>query len=85
MASVIYALCALTSLTCAVLLYRAFIQRGVPVLLWSCLCFTGLTISNILLVLDRIVYPMYDLSIPRLVAALVGLLLLIVGLILEGH
>ena len=84
MAAIIYALCALTALTCAFLLYRGYVQRGVQLLLWSSLCFAGLTVSNILLVLDRLVFASYDLSTPRLAAALVGLLLLIIGLILEG-
>lgn len=85
MATAIYTLCALTALTCSILLYRAYVQRGVLLLLWSCLCFVGLTVSNVFLVLDRVVYPTYDLSIPRLGAALIGLLLLVIGLIMEGQ
>ena len=83
MAAVIYSLCALTSLACAVLLLRAYRQSRVNLLLWSGLCFVGLTASNVLLVLDRIVYPDVDLLIARWSAALVGLLLLLFGLIWE--
>jgi hypothetical protein len=82
-AAIIYALCAITCVTCAVLLLRAYAQTGVHLLLWSGLCFVGLTVNNVLLVLDRVVYTDVDLSIPRLSAALVGLLLLLFGLIWE--
>ena len=85
MAAVIYSLCALTGLTCAILLLRSYQKTGVGLLLWSALCFVGLTTSNVFLVLDRIVFPNIDFSIPRLSAALVGLLLLLFGLIWENE
>lgn len=81
MAAVIYSLCALTGLTCAILLLRSYQKTGVGLLLWSALCFVGLTTSNVFLVLDRIVFPNIDFSLPRLAAALGGLLLLLFGLI----
>ena len=81
MAALIYSLCALTGLTCAILLLRSYQKTGVGLLLWSALCFVGLTTSNVFLVLDRIVFPNIDFSVPRLAAALVGLLLLLFGLI----
>lgn len=84
MAAIIYSLCALTSLACAILLLRGYQKNGVHMLLWSGLCFVGLTGSNVLLVLDRIVYPDVNMTTARLVAALLGLLLLLYGLILEG-
>lgn len=86
MASLIYSLCALTALVCAVLLLRGYQKTRVSLLLWSGLCFVGLTASNVLLVLDRIVWPGpdVDLSAARLATALVGLLLLLYGLIWEG-
>ena len=85
MAAIIYTLCALTALVCAVLLLRSYQKTGVKLLLWSGLCFAGLTASNVLLVLDRIVWPStVDLSTARLAAALVGLLLLLFGLIWES-
>lgn len=84
MAALIYTLCALTCLACAVLLLRGYQRTRSRVLLWSGLCFVGLTGSNVILVLDRIVYPDQDLSTLRLSAALVGLLLLVFGLIWES-
>lgn len=83
MAATIYTLCALTSLACAVLLLRAYSVSGMKLLFWSGMCFLGLTASNVLLVLDRIVYPDVDLYGARLLAALAGLLLLVYGLIWE--
>jgi hypothetical protein len=83
MAALIYSLCALTCLACVVLLFRSYRQTRGRLLFWSALCFVGLTASNILLVLDRLVFP-NDLSAPRLAAAFIGLLLLLFGLIWEG-
>jgi hypothetical protein len=83
MAVVIYSLCALTSLACVVLLFRAYAQTRASLLFWSGLCFLGLTASNVLLILDRVVYPDIDMYPARLAAALVGLLLLVFGLVWE--
>ena len=83
MSAVIYSLCALTALLCAILLLRAYARTRSRLLFWSGLCFAGLTASNILLVLDRIVLPLMDLSTARLAAGLVALLLLIYGLVME--
>jgi hypothetical protein len=80
----IFGLCALTALACAVLLLRAYVRSRFRLLLWSGLCFAGLTLNNALLVLDRVVLPtQVDLSPWRLGLALVSVLLLIVGLVLE--
>ena len=84
MAALIYSFCALTALACALLLLSGYQRSRRGLLFWSGLCFLGLTVSNIILVLDRVVYPEVDLSGPRLWAALVGLLLLVFGLVWEG-
>ncbi len=81
MAALIYTLCALTCLVSAVLLLRSYQKTRVHLLLWSGLCFVGLTVSNVFLVLDRVVYPDIDFTVPRLTSALVGLLLLVYGLV----
>ncbi|MEO8673640.1 MAG: DUF5985 family protein [Tahibacter sp.] len=81
MSSVVYGLCALTALLCAVLLLRAYWASRSPVLLWSGLCFLGLTVSNIVLVLDKLVYPQFDLLPWRLWITVIALGLLIFGLI----
>jgi hypothetical protein len=84
MAGVIYTLCALTSLVTAALLLRSYQKTRVGLLLWSGLCFVGLTLNNMLLVLDRVVLPDVDFSVPRLASAFVGLLLLVYGLVWEN-
>lgn len=84
MAALIYSFCALTALACAALLLRGYQRTRLGLLFWSGLCFLGLTASNFILVLDRIVYPDVDLSGPRLWLALAGLLLLVLGLVWEG-
>jgi hypothetical protein len=83
MSAIIYSLCALTSLACAVLLLRSYRQTRTRLLFWSGMCFAGLTVSNTLLVLDRIVLPLVNLSGARLGTGLVALLLLIYGLVME--
>jgi hypothetical protein len=84
MAAAIYSLCALTSITCFVLLWRSWRASGARLLFWSALCFAALSVNNVLLVLDRVVWSVeVDLVIPRLVAALVAVLLLLFGLIWE--
>lgn len=84
MAPVIYTLCAFTSLACCVLLWRGWRAGGNRLLFWSALCFAGLTVNNLLLVIDKVVLPTEtDLYIWRLVAGLVAVSLLLFGLIWE--
>lgn len=83
MAEIVYALCALTSLACAVLLFRAYADSRSRMLFWSGLCFACLTLSNSLLVVDRLVLPEPVLNTWRLVPTLLGLTLLIYGLTQE--
>ena len=55
-------------------------------LLWSTLCFVGLTLNNILLFFDLVVFPTeLDLRPWRLAAALVGLAFLLYGFIFESE
>lgn len=82
METIVYFLCAATSTTCAVLLFRSFFATGVRLLLWSALCFTGLALNNLMLFADDYT-PWIDLTGPRNVAALAGLMLLLFGLIWE--
>ena len=84
MAAVVYFLCALTSLTCFVLLFRAWRANGARLLFWSALCFAGVTLNNMLLVVDRVFLPTaVDLSMWRLAVALAAVLLLVFGLVWE--
>lgn len=83
MAEVIYSICALTSLACAWLSLRGYRRSGYRLLFWSGLCFVGLSVNNVLLVLDKVVLPLVDLTTWRLVAALMAVVLLLFGLIWE--
>lgn len=80
-AAAVYVLCALTSLTCAVLLLRAYAQRGVRLLLWSGVGFVGFTLGNAAMVLDLLVLPDSDLWLLRNLPVLAGLTLLVYGLV----
>jgi hypothetical protein len=85
MAAFIYTLCTITCLVAAWLLLRSWRQTRTPLLIWSGLCFAGLTLSNLLLVLDRTIYSVSaDLSTERLVSAFIALLVLVIGLIWES-
>lgn len=83
MEKLIYALCALTAAACAALLLRTYLRTHFRLLLWSSLCFFGLTVNNVLLVLDRVVFTDVDLSMWRLGIALAAVMVLLGGLILE--
>ena len=84
MAKVVYVLCALTSALCAVLLLRAWASSRTRLLFWSGLCFCGLAINNILLVVDRAIVTGTDLSVVRSGSGLLSVSLLLYGLIWES-
>ncbi len=85
MATFVYALCALTSVLCAMLLMRGYRQSRARMLLWAGLCFCGLALNNVLLFIDMRVVPDVDLSVWRTVPALAGVLVLIYGLVWESR
>jgi hypothetical protein len=80
----VYVLCAATSLLCATLLARRYRMRRSRLLLWSTLCFVGLAVNNLLLVIDRMVVPSVDMSIVRAGSGLAAMALLVVGLVWES-
>jgi hypothetical protein len=85
MAEAVFVLCAVTSLACAVLLLRGYARNRVPLLLWSSLCFVGLAVNNILLVVDLIIIPGRDLLVLRNLSGLLSLVLLIFGLVWDSE
>lgn len=85
MAESVYALCAVTSIICAVLLLRGFRASRMRLLFWSALCFIGLALNNVLLLIDLYAFPKVDLFIPRTVLALIAVGILLHGLIWERH
>jgi hypothetical protein len=85
MAALIYLLCAATALICTGLLIRAYLRSHYRLLLWSGLCFAGLTLNNLLLVLDKVVLVDMDLSIWRISVALVAMSVLLYGLVWDAE
>jgi len=60
-AKVVYLLCALGSISCAILLIRGYLENRTKLLLWSCLCFAGLAVNNAFLFIDVVILPDMDL------------------------
>lgn len=83
MAVLIYSLCTLTSLACACLLLGSYRRTRHRLLFWSGASFVAMTVNNVFLVLDKIVFPDVYLLPVRQGSALVALLLLLYGLIYE--
>ncbi len=81
---VLILLAVLTSIACMVLLFRGYARSGVRLLLWSALCFVCLSVNNVLLFFDVIVFPTeVDLRPYRLGAALCGVACLLYAFIWE--
>lgn len=85
MATAIYSLCSLVAVICTLLLLRGYVSSRYRLLLWSGLCFAGLSANNIFLFLDKIVFTEVDLSLGRNVVALAAMLVLLYGLIWDAH
>lgn len=84
-AVVAYVLCVVTSVTCAVLLVRSWLASRLRLLLWSALCFVGLAVNNVLLLVDRRVLPDVDLSLLRDLSGFLAISILLFGLIWESE
>jgi len=85
MNAALYIVTCLTILFCAVLLLRAYLNVRRRLLLWSALCFFGLTLSHLLVVLDLVVFRDIDLYTWRLGSSAVATLVLVYGLIWESQ
>ena len=85
MTELIFILCAITSIGCAVALLRSYYKDRSRILLWTALCFVGLALNNVLLTIDLLVLPNTDIGGPfwrNLLSAVSGAILLF-GLIWE--
>jgi len=83
-ATIVYLLCLLTSVACAWLLGRSYLQNGTRLLLWSSICFAFLAANNLALVFDLVVWPNdIDLRLLRLALALAAVVSLIWGFVWE--
>lgn len=86
MAKLIYLLCTLTSLACALLLLRSYLHSRHSLVFWSGLSFAGLSLSNLLLLLDKTIFTnTADLLTLRLSVALIAMLFLLYGLMQESR
>ena len=81
----VYLLCFLTSAGCAALLMRSYRRTRTRLLLWSACCFVGLTVNNVILFFDLVIYPAMDLRPARLIAALAGKMFLLYAFIFESE
>ena len=82
---VLYLMAVLTCFACTILLGRGYRETRLRLLLWSTLCFVGLTISNVLLFFDLVIFTELDLRPWRLSFALIGLIFLLYGFIWEAE
>jgi len=81
--AVVAALCAVTSLACALLLCRSWLATRFPLLLWCMVCFGGLALNNALLVIQEVTGE--DLRPWIQVPAALGVGVLCLGLVLRGE
>lgn len=81
MSAALYVLTILTTLLCSILLLRAYFKVRNALLLWSGLCFAGLTLDNVLVLADMILFPRVDLYTYRLASVAISISLLIFGLV----
>jgi len=82
---IVFPLCAFVSILVSVMLLRAYSQRKLPLLLWSGWCFVFLTLSNVFLFLDLVVFPSIDFRPYRLLTALAGIAFLLYSFIWEAE
>ena len=84
--SILTSLAMLTSAACMWLLFRAYAASRLRLLLWSGLCFVFLTLNNVFLFLDVVVFPVeVDLRPYRLAAALIAVGFLLYGFVWESE
>ncbi len=82
---VLASLAVLTSASCMWLLFRAYAASAVRLLLWSGMCFVFLTLNNVFLFLDLVVFPDIDFRPYRLATALLGVCFLLYGFVWEAE
>ena len=82
---VLLLLAVLTSLACTVLLFRGYARTAARLLFWSALCFVFLSLNNVLLFTDVVIFPVeVDLRIYRLLASLAAIVCLLYAFIWES-
>lgn len=83
MAEVVYILCAATSIFCSALLFRTYRRQPSRLVLLSMLCFLGLALNGLLVVVDLMLLTDVDLRLARTLVAYVSILGFLLGLLWE--
>lgn len=81
--TVVYLLCFGASLTCAGLLLRGYLRGRSRLLLWAGLGFCALTVNNLLLVADMVVWRHLDLWAFRQATAGLAIMIFVYGFLWE--
>ena len=82
---VLLLLAVLASLSCTVLLFRGYSRTAARLLFWSALCFVFLSLNNVLLFTDVIIFPVdVDLRLYRLLTSLAAIVCLLYAFIWES-
>jgi len=81
---IVYLLCIITSLACTALLLRSYLRYRMRLLLWGTVCFIGLSINNIALFMDLVIFPQMDFRLIRLFSSLAGVTVLLYGFVWEA-
>jgi hypothetical protein len=85
MAALVYVLCTITALLCTVLLARGYARTRSRLLLWSAICFGGLTVNNALVFVDLVVVPEISLFAMRNAVGVASVAILIIGLVWDAR
>jgi hypothetical protein len=78
-------LAVLTSVACSVMLLRGYRRTALRLLLWTGLGFVCLSVNNVLLFIDLVLLPAFDLRLYRFASSAAGLVFLLYGLIWEAE
>lgn len=81
MPALVYTLCFLTSVLCAVLLLISYARNRTRLLLWSAVSFFFLAVNNFFVLSDTLLFPDVSLLAFRHIAALAAVCTMIYGFI----
>ncbi len=85
MAHLVYFLCTLAALLCAILLMRGYKRSRHSLLFWSAMCFIILALANVVLFVDLVLIPTgVDLLLWRSSLSLLAMCVLLYGLIFKS-
>lgn len=85
MGIIIYLLCAFTAISCGGLLLLSYRRTSARLLLWSGLCFVGLSIANLMVIADLLTGQNIDFYTWRNLLSLLSMGMLLYGLIWDSQ